>query len=249
VSWAAKLCVFLAAVLAIVALSWMIFLPAVVDRELRAITGFEFHVAVLTANPFTGRVVVRGLSARNPSTYPDPGFVEVRGIRAVVDMFSSASGGQITVDELDLDTDSIEIIRRHDGRSNAADFMAAFSGAPAPGATVPPSVRRGFLVKRLHLRLDRLVVVDYTGSKPDRRTYDLRIDQSYTDVSDTRQILVPEVVKKLHDFGLHHDVAQLLPGDFGTALAGAVGGAAYVGSAIHGVAKKLLDTLDQKPKP
>jgi hypothetical protein len=247
VSWLAKSCVFVAGVLAIVALSWMIFLPYVVERELRAITGFDFRIAVLTANPFTGRVVVRGLSARNPSTYPAPGFVEVRSIRAEVNVFASASGGRMTFDELDLDTDSIEIIRRRDGRSNAGDFMAAFSRGGTAGEA--PVARKGYLVRRLHLRLDRLVVVDYTGSKPDKKAYDLHIDQSYNNVSDTRQILVPDVVKKLHDFGLHHDVAQLLPGEFGTALAGAVGGAAHVGSAIHGVAKKLLDELDQKPKP
>ena len=125
-SWAAKTGLFLCGVIAVVALAWMIFLPSVVERELRAVTGFEFRVEVLTANPFTGRVVVRGLSARNPPAYPEPDFVEVRSIHADVNLFSWALSERVTVRELDLDADSIELIRRHDGKSNAGDFMAAF---------------------------------------------------------------------------------------------------------------------------
>ena len=36
-------------------------------------------------------------------------------------------------------------------------------------------------------------------------------------------------MKTLHGFGLHHEVSELLPGDFGRALADAVGGVAQVG--------------------
>jgi hypothetical protein len=256
-SWLAKLVFILAGFLALLALAWMVFLPAVVEHELRAVTGFNVHVSVLTANPFTGRVVARGFSATNPDTYPKPDFIELREVRADLNPFSMASSDRIRINDLDLDIARIEIIRRHDGKSNAGDFMAAFI-KPAPRALPPTAMgkRTHYFVKRLHVRLDRLVIADYTGSKSYEKAYDLRIDQTFTDVIDSRQLLTPDVVKRLHEFGLHHELSELLPGDFGRALADAVGGMAAVGAKVEDTViktgdavKGVLDKLDQSPKP
>jgi hypothetical protein len=255
VNAAARAAIVSAGLIALVALSWMIFLPRIVQRELRVVTGFDFRVAVLTANPFTGRVTVRGLSARNPPEFPRPDFVELRELHADVNVFSWFSD-RVVVDELDVDTAKIVIIRQHDGTSNAGKFMAAFSRPPGEAGSAPQHSPRVYFVKRLHIRLEELVVADYTGSKTDEKVYKLNIDQSYTDVSDPRQLLVPQVVKTLYSFGLHHDVAQLLPGEFGQALAVAVGGAAHVGTALKGVVQKTgdslkgaIDKLDHSSKP
>lgn len=249
----AKAGLLLGGIFALFALAWMLFLPVVAERELRAVTGFDFHVAVLSANPFTGRVVVRGLTARNPPGYPEPDFAEVRAVRADVRVFSWLFSDQIVIDELDVDISKVELVRQHDGKTNAGDFMAAVSGG---GANSAPRATERFLVRRLHLNFDRLVVADYSGSKLDERTYNLHIDETFNDVSDTRQLLVPAVVQRLHSFGLHHDVARLLPGEFGKALAGAVGSAATVGAKVKDATVKtgsliegVLDKLEQKPNP
>jgi hypothetical protein len=232
----------------------MVFLPGIVQRELRESTGFDIRVSVLKADPFTGRVVVMGLSARNPPGYPSPDFVDLRELRADVNVFSWMFSDHVVINELDVDMERIAIIRRHDGKSNAADFMAAFSHSASAAVRVPRS--RYYFVKKLHIRLAELSVEDFTGSKSDKKVYRLAIDQNYTNVSDPKQLLVPEVVKALHSFGLHHDVEQLLPGDFGRALAVAVGGFAQAGAVLENAVQKTGDTLkgaidklDQSPKP
>jgi hypothetical protein len=235
----------------------MFFLPVLVERQLRAATGFDFKVSVLRANPFTGRLVVRGLTATNPPTYPSPTFVELRELTADVDEFSWFFSDRVMINELDVDTKTIELVRLHDGTSNAGAFMDALHrGGGAPGTQAAAPSHRHFFVKRLHIRLEKLVVADYTGSKSEVKVYTLNIDQSYTSVSDPRQLIVPQVVKMLHSFGLHHDVAGLLPGEFGQALAMAVGGVADVGSALRNAVRKTgeslkgaLDKLEQSPKP
>ncbi len=250
-----KICLALGVLFALASLAWMVFLPAVVQRELRESTGFDFHLAVLKCDPFTGRVLVAGLSARNPAGYPSPDFVELRELRADANVFSWLFTDHAVINDLDVDMEKIVIIRRHDGRSNAGDFMAAVSWGGAPGA---PAQRRArdYLVKRLHIRLAKLSVEDYTGSKTDKRVYKLNIDHAYANVTDPKQLLVPEVVKTLHSFGLHHDVEQLLPGDFGRALALGVGGVAEVGAVLRDAANKTgetlkgaIDKLDQSRKP
>jgi hypothetical protein len=247
-----KICIALGALFALASLVWMVFLPRIVERELRLATGFDIHVAVLRADPFTGGVVVRGFSAQNPKSYPTPEFVELRELHADVNLFSFFTD-QIVINELDIDTEKIALIRQHDGKSNAGAFMAAFSGGSAPvdGKAPPPPPRkpRRYLVKKLHLKVQELIVADYTGLAIDKRSYKINIDETYNNVTDPKELLVPGVIKTLYGFGLHHDIAKLLPGDFGQALANAIGGAANVGSAFKKMVKGAFDKLDQSSKP
>jgi hypothetical protein len=249
--WSVKLGVLFACAFAAVALLWMAFLPALVDHELRAVTGFDFHVAVLSADPFTGHVSVRGLSARNPPAYPDPDFIEVRELRGDVGLFSWLFSKRIVIDDLTIDIEKIVLVRTHDGKTNAGEFMAAFSKPREAGSGPAPAPRKPtpYLIKKLHLNFDRLVVVDFSGSKKDEKVYALHIDETFINVADSRQLLVPQVLRNLQSFGLHHDIAQLLPGDFGKALAGAVGSLKDTAAKTGSYLKSFLDKLEQKPNP
>ena len=88
------------------------------------------------------------------------------------------------------------------------------------------------------------------------KTYNLNIDHTFSNMTDPKQLLVPEVVRSLYSFGLRRDTEQLLPGDFGRALADAVGAAAHVGAKLKDATQKtgeyfkgLLDKLEQSAKP
>jgi hypothetical protein len=237
-------------------MAWMVFLPHLAERELRALTGFDITVKVVSANPFTGRLVVRGLTAKNPPGYPEPDFLKLESLDATFDMFSVASGSQLIVDDLDMNIAKLEIIRLHDGRTNYAECMARFAPAKGAADAVPKPARRTYLIRKLRIRLGELVLQDYTGFNAEKKTYPLNIDHTYANVTDSRQLLVPDVVKTLYNFGLHHDMARLLPGEFGEALATAVDGFSQVGSKVKDVGHKagdffkgVVDKLEQSPKP
>jgi len=259
VSRSLKACLLLVGVFAMAALAWMALLPVFVEHALRTTTGFEVRVASLTANPFTGRVVVVGLTASNPPGYPVPDFVELRGLRADIGELSWILSDRLVIDDLDIDAAKVELVLQGDGRSNAADFAAGFSrggGGARAGAPAAPGKPFKCLVRRLHVRLDRLVVADFSGPRRAEKTYDLRIDHRYSDVSDPRQLLVPDVVRSFYPFGADRDVGRLLPGDFGRALGDALGDAKQVGSKLKDAGKKaggylkgLFDKLEQSAKP
>ncbi|HEY1793066.1 MAG TPA: hypothetical protein VGG34_09110 [Opitutaceae bacterium] len=249
--WAAAV---LAAVVALGCVAWTRMLPGFVERQLDAATGFDVRVRVLSANPLTGRIAVRGLSATNPRSYPASGFIELRSLDADVNAFSWFTG-RVVIDNLDIDTAKLVLIRQRNGTSNASQFIAAFSSRPQAASGPPPKPMQ-YLIKRLRIRLSELDIEDYSGITTFKRTYKLNIDQSYTDVSNPRQLIVPGVVRTLYNFGLHRYIAQLLPGDFGRALDAAVGSAAKLGSDVTGAAKHagsvlrgLFDKLEQSPKP
>jgi hypothetical protein len=259
VSWKAKALVIVGGIFALCALAWMAFLPAVAEHELREITGFNIRMKVVAVDPFTGNVVIRGMTAENPSEYPESDFIELRSMAADVSVFSVLFSDRIVVDNLDANIAKVEIVRLHDGRTNTGQFMAAFrgGGASTAVATASPLHRApAYLIKKLHVRFDQLVVLDESGSKSDKSTYDLHIDDAFTNVTGPGQLLVPSILRDLHSFGLHHDVSGLLPGEFGNGLAVAVGGAANVGGKIKAAAsdagdylKGALDKLEQKAKP
>jgi hypothetical protein len=113
-----------------------------------------------------------------------------------------------------------------------------------------------YLVKHLHVQLERFVLADYTGSKPAVRSYQLNFDQSFTNITDPRQLFVPQVARTIYSFGLYHDVEQLLPGDLGKVLADAVSGLSAVGAKAKDTVKKggdflkgLFDKLDHSSNP
>ncbi len=254
-----KTLVILCGVFGLLALAWMAFLPTLVERELRKVTGFDVRIEVLAANPFTGRVSARGVKARNPESYPTEEFVDLRELKTELGVFSCFLGDRLVIESLDVNAASVEIVRRHDGHTNAGDFIGAFSGPSGNAQGGSPS-KSGkpfqYLVKSLHVRLDRLVIADYSTSKPEVKTYELGIDHTFSNVTDPKQLLVPDVVRSLYAFGLRRDTEQLLPGEFGRALADAVGAAAHVGSKLKGATQKtgeffkgVIDKLEQSVKP
>jgi hypothetical protein len=241
-----KALLFLACLLAAAAVAWMVLLPRLVERELRSVTGFEVRVKVLSVNPFTGRVVVRGLTALNPPAYPERDFVQLTALQTDVNLFSWAFEDHLTIEDLDFDLGKVELVRLHDGKSNFAECSAALTGRPAG---TPPAKRIKYLIRTLHVRLEDLVVADYTGSNPQVKTYRLNLDQTYHDVSDPRQLLVPQVVNTLYAFGLRHGISQLLPGEFGVALGDAFGGVSAITSKGRDLLKGVFDKLDHSSKP
>jgi hypothetical protein len=252
----AKLVLFLGTLFAAAAMAWMVFLPRLAERELSAATGFDVTVRVVSANPFTGRLVVKGLKAKNPRGYPEPDFLELESLDATFDLYSIASGGQLIVENLDLNVAKLEIIRLHDGRTNYAECAAKFGFAKAAGTASPKPPGRTYLIRKLHIRLGQLVLQDYTGFNAEKKSYTLNIDHTYANVTDSRQLLVPDVVKTLYNFGLHHDMAKLLPGEFGEALATAVDGLDTVRVKVKDAGHKagdffkgVVDKLEQSPKP
>ena len=261
-----RLMVLLVGLLAFIALGWMLLLPVVVTNQIRSRTGFEATVASLSCNAFTGRLTIRGLVLTNPPTFPTGDFVQLREFRAQGDLLSLFSE-RITLDELVLDVRQMALVKRADGRSNVELFeqnLGLIAPAPtaAPAASTKPSTQapavlaapasapRKFLLRKLTLRFDQLVLADYSSAKPDVREYNLGVDQRYENVTDAKQLLVPEVLRKVSAENLGPALGRLVPGDFGRALGETARDAAKSGEALlkdaGGKATDLLRGLREK---
>jgi hypothetical protein len=259
-----RLLVLLAALGSLAALAWMLLLPVWITHEIHARTGFDARVASLACNPFTGRLTIRGLVLANPAQFPLGDFVQLRELRAVGDLRSLLSG-PVTLDELVLDVRRLVLVRRADGRSNAGLFaqnlglMAAQPSGPIPPAipAAPPAPARKFLLRHFTLRFDQLTLADYTGPSPDVHDYRLMLDQQYENVTDSKQLLVPDVLRRVAAGNLGPGLGRLVPGELGRALGDAARQAAVSGEALlkdaGGQATDLLrglrERLEESRKP
>ena len=186
-----KLLLFLAILFACLALAWMILLPFAVTRLAQERTGFGIEIQTLYANPFTANLELRGLVITNPPAFPRKDFVEVREFRADAQLFS-LFGHRPIIDYIVVNMTGITLVKDQRGLINTRVFQEGLAG-PSPGSLPPPTAApaREFLIKRLQVRLDRLVIADYSRRKPDVREFTLNFSHTYDNVTSAKQLAAP----------------------------------------------------------
>jgi hypothetical protein len=244
-----RLLVFLAVVFAFAALGWMLFLPSVLTAQFRARTGFDAVVGQFTANPLTGRVIVKGLVVTNPPTFPTSDFLDLREFRAQLSLWSLFSD-HLIVESIKIDVASLTLVARHDGRTNARALQEnwhRFRGGPA----LPPSSRGAKLpeIRQLDLHFDRLVLVDYRGRQPATHEFDLQIDQRYENVRGITQLFSPSTLGHLAPAAVA--AAGMLPREIGATLgeAGRAEMETVRGKPAAGPETGYFDALEESKKP
>lgn len=76
-----------------------------------------------------------------------------------------------------------------------------------------------FIIRRLELSLDRIVVADYTTPKPDIREYKCKLYYTFNNFTDPKQLMAPFALKSLQSVGAA--IQGLIPGEIGKALGAA----------------------------
>jgi hypothetical protein len=181
---------FLAILFACLAVAWMILLPFAVTRFVQERTGFGIEIQSLYANPFTANLELRGLVITNPPAFPRKDFVDVREFRAGARLFS-LFGHRPVIDYIVVNMTGITLVKDQRGLINTKVFQEGLAGPsphPPPPAAAPA---REFLIKRLQVRLDRLVIADYSRRKPDVREFTLNFSHTYENVTSAKQLAAP----------------------------------------------------------
>jgi hypothetical protein len=183
---------FLAAVFASFALGWMLLLPLALARYVHERTGFEVEMQTFYLNPFTANVALRGLMITNPPTFPRRDFIAVREFRADARLLS-LFGQRPLIDDAVLDVAGISLVKDEGGLSNAKVFAQGLAGMSRDQRQPPAGIKkeREFLIRRLQIHLDRLVIADYSRRTPEVREFDLNFIHTYENVSNAKQLTAP----------------------------------------------------------
>ena len=244
----AKLLIFLVFAGAALALAWMLFLPVIFTRALRQRTGFDVEVTSLAVNPVSGRMVVRGLVISNPPTFPAKDGLQLAKFEADTEL-GSYFGAALVIDDLTVDVTKVTLVKRADGHTNLEIFQQNLAG-PVP---LPPSAKSRVLVHKLRLKVDVLVLADYSERKPQIREHRLGFDQTFTNVSELKQLMVPAVLRSLVASDAAGGLGNFLPRDLGKQLGEAVrAGENWLKPAENKATdtfRGFLDKLEEMRKP
>jgi len=206
----------------VLALCWVLFLPMLVVRSLHNRTGFDVSVEDISANPFTARISIRGLVIGNPSTYPISDFVKIGEFTADAEI-ASLFADRLVVEEAVVDIREIALVRNSQGERNALAFWKALVGESQPAQSGgdkaaseqkdKPAVKKEFLIRRLRLRLDRLVISDGITDTTQVRKVELQFSQDYENVTGVAQVTEPIIRQAIARSGALKDLtAKALEG-------------------------------------
>lgn len=246
-----KLLVFVAGVAAVAALAWMLFLPLIFTGWLRRHTGFEATVQSLMVNPFTGQIRIKNLEITNPPTFAHKDFLDLASLEVDTSLLSLLSDHPV-VDRIELELRSVALVRRADGKTNA-EVMRHYLAGPSEGRPVLAKEGEGkeFLIKYLHIIIGRLVTVDERGALPYVRELPLKLDQTFHNVSDSRELRLPTSLDQLFDLGAA--VSDLLPGDVDDAVERTLktgsNAVRQAGEKSRELWNRAVDTLEESKKP
>lgn len=240
-------------------LGWVLFLPALVKRQIASSSGFPSEAERIKVNPFGGTVYVAGFHLLNPEQFPTRAFVDMELLDMQVRPMSFF-GDRMEIPRLHIAIEKVTLVTNKDGVSNASLFKQRVMGAEEPGAEEP---EKKFHVGELVVRIGSIEVLDYSkGAEPVRHAFPLNVNRRFTDVTDPKQVAAPIVadVLRANVTGLTTDLAALLPPDYANAFSDALRRAGPVlqdaeklwqqnGNKAVDAAKKLLDSLQQNGNP
>src|SRR5262249_36775792 len=109
----------------------------------------------------------------------------------------------------------------------------------------------------LALRFDELIIADHSGANPETHDCKFALDQHYENVTEGKQLLVPEVLRRVAEQELGAVLAKVVPGDFGRIVGENARDAARSGEAIlkdagtqaTDLLRGLREKLEEKKKP
>ncbi|HSY53025.1 MAG TPA: hypothetical protein VK785_01190 [Opitutaceae bacterium] len=266
-----KLFVFALALAATFALMWMLLLPSIVTGMIKKRTGFDATVDSLYVNPFTASVDINQLVITNPDTFPQKDFVAVNQFKTVVDL-NSIFSDRVVVKDAVFDVAFIAVVKNAQRQTNVDVFKAGVQHndsdqktadqknepAPAPAAAPEPEKKeppKQFLIHQLVVKLDRIIIADYSGSAPNVRVIRLNIKRTFTEVTNLKQISGPLLadlgvagVGKLANNLLGLIIPAPILESLGVVTKGTGGVLQETGKKTTDFFKGLFDSLEEKPK-
>lgn len=237
-----KLLLFLVFLFVLGAVVWVFLLPRIVVSQIHSKTGFKVAVDHLSVNPFTAKILIKGMVLKNPDGWPEESFVDLREFKADANLGSLFSD-RMVADEVVIDVAQCTLVKNKDGQFNAKAFSNGLGGGDSASAPKTQGKKKDFLIKHLVLKFDTLVYADHSGAKPISKKYDLKLNRELRDVDSVAKIINPITTASI----------GVLADALNSAFNGNPDLLRDAASAIQGVSKKtgeklkgLLDSLEKK---
>ncbi|MFA5038361.1 MAG: hypothetical protein WC732_01625 [Candidatus Omnitrophota bacterium] len=170
-----------------------------IGRAVQHLTGFSVSIETLRLG-LGGRVVeAGGMKVYNPAEFEDRLFLDVPSFMARYDL-GRVLKGEYYLDEFSLYVREFQVIRRADGSTNVgrmSDSVIALKPKDEGPAKLP-----NIKVKTLKLKVDKVVLKDYSFRPPAIKIYDVKLEKKFENIDDPRELVRLIVVQSLLKSGV-----------------------------------------------
>ena len=242
--WWARCCLALLLLLAAGYLARNLLVRKGMEAAVTEATGFPLAVDRFDLGVLRTRVEIDGMRLSNPPGFEDPRCLDVPRVVADVDL-PSVFSERLHIEEIVVSVREVVVVRNAAGETNLDRLSAlgkdggeeAPEGKPggAPAARKKPVRWR---CDRLHLKMDRVVLLDWTkarNGKPKEEAWKVAIDEEFRNLRSPRQVMRLIVLKVLSKTPI-----RLAGVDADALRAGLDGVADKAGKALHKAAGGAL---------
>lgn len=171
----------------------------VVARAAQELTGFSVKIETLHLGLKDHVVDAGGMVVSNPEGFEDKLFLDVPSFVVRYDL-GKILKGEYDFPDFSLYIREFQVVRRADGTSNVGrmtDRIMALRPKTGGPAKLPP-----IKIKTLHLKVDKVVLKDYTFRPPAIKIFDVKLEKKFENIDDPRQLIQLILVQSLSKSGI-----------------------------------------------
>lgn len=161
---------------AVLALAWMLLVPALIAQKLEQTTGCRLDPGRLMINPVSGHLLMTGATLSGPPGLPRDEFLEISRLETVARPWHLRQR-PLSIPRLALDINTLHVVVGPEGTVNLDAWDAALAKFSSQGR---PPLR----IDSLELSVGRVVVADYSrGASPRLSEFTPDYRRTHTDVT------------------------------------------------------------------
>lgn len=237
--WIMRLLVLLLVIFVVLVFARNVIVKTAVENGVAVVTGMPLSMKKLDLNLTDTSVDIEGLTVKNPAGFHDTVLVDIPKILVDYNL-TDILKGKIHVENLEFELRQFSVVKNEKGMLNL-DSLKALQKAQKPSK--PAVTKEGkvmpFQIDRFRLRVDKASYVDFSRGKQTMQDFNIKLDETYRDITDPNKFVALIVVKVMARTPL-----ALLSGFNLSGLQGSVSG--IMGSATEMAgeyASKGLDAL------
>lgn len=163
-------------------------------KATEGLTGFSVAIENLNLGLRDNIVEAGGMKVYNPKEFEDRLFLDVPSLFVRYDL-PKVLKGEYYMDEFSLYIREFQVIRNADGSSNIGRMKNSIIALRPKGEG--PAKLPNIKVKTLKLKVDKVVLKDYSFRPPAIRIYDVKVEKKFDNVDDPKELVRLIIVQSL----------------------------------------------------
>ena len=187
------------------------YLPSFIERLIEKRTSFGADIREFDLKLLSGTMDIHDSALNNPDSFSDSSFLDLNRFKFKLAPSSFIANKRLIIEDLSIHIDTLTYVINEGQESNLAVFIETLNETSEEKDGEETLLQVGswqLYIKSLVLRLDKVVVSDFSGIRSRKQEVETDISLNLSNISETTEIVEP-LIEELSRFGLS-EVAEAL---------------------------------------